>query len=110
MAENTPNGDSSSNAVAGEGAKASAARKRERPIEIEASWAPQDPRDKLYDDTATAQEKTQSLYRIFASFHPVLNLPILVADSFKKYGTVKALGIWVGFFVALGVLYWWLTI
>ncbi|MBL4788043.1 MAG: hypothetical protein JKY60_02985 [Kordiimonadaceae bacterium] len=107
MAKNTPNGDRSYTVVDGEDKKNN---KREPPIVIEASWAPQDPRDKLYDDNASPKEKTQSLYRIIASFHPVLNLPILAADSYKKYGAVKAFGIWAGFFGALAALYLWLTI
>ena len=43
--------------------------------EFEASWAPEDPRDKLYDAHATRAEKTGSIFRVIAAFHPVLNIP-----------------------------------
>ncbi|MFC3051128.1 hypothetical protein [Kordiimonas pumila] len=66
----------------------------DKPLVIEASWAPQDPRDKLFDDSATHSEKSMSLYRIIASFHPVMNIPVLVFDSFKQMGWVRALLLW----------------
>ena len=40
------------------------------PVVIEASWAPKDPRDRMYDEDATAGERTMSLIRIVAAFHP----------------------------------------
>jgi len=50
------------------------------PIVIEASWAPKDPRDKLYDKEATAREKAGSVVRIVAAFHPVLNFFLIIFD------------------------------
>ena len=50
-----------------------------------ASWAPADPRDRLYDDKATAGQKTGSLLRIIGAFHPVLNLGVLLYDGARAY-------------------------
>ena len=61
---------------------------------IEASWAPQDPRDRLYDEDATRTEKSASVARIVASFHPVFNVFILLADSFRHLGGAKAVLLW----------------
>jgi hypothetical protein len=55
---------------------------------IEASWAPQDPRDRLYDKDASAQERSASLFRIIAAFHPVLNLPVVLFDLAKRVGPI----------------------
>jgi|GEM_PF-1999711 len=55
-------------------------------IVVEASWAPKDPRDKLYDEDATNKERAESMVRIFAAFHPVMNGPLLLFDLFKKMG------------------------
>ncbi|NVJ71586.1 MAG: hypothetical protein HWE08_14605 [Alphaproteobacteria bacterium] len=57
-------------------------------IVIEASWAPKDPRDKLYDSSATDKERATSLIRIIAAFHPVLNAPVLCYDLLKMIGAV----------------------
>jgi len=65
-----------------------------RGSDIEASWAPADPRDKLYDDSASGTEKSASAFRIFASFHPVLNLPVLLVDSFRQLGAKRAILLW----------------
>jgi hypothetical protein len=65
--------------------------RRRGPIVIEASWAPKDPRDRLYDDTASSKEKAQSAARIIASFHPVLNVCVLAFDSTRRFGLVKTL-------------------
>ncbi|WCL52581.1 hypothetical protein [Gimibacter soli] len=54
------------------------------PIVIEASWAPKDPRDKLYDDDATASEKAGSVVRIVAAFHPVLNFFLIIFDLIRN--------------------------
>jgi len=68
--------------------------KENTPIVVEASWAPADPRDKLYDDKASKAEKSVSVFRIVASFHPVLNLPVLAYDSFRSMGWVRAIAMW----------------
>ena len=64
---------------------------------IEASWAPKDPRDRLYDKDATAGERTMSLVRIIAAFHPVLNAFLLTGDMMRRipprlWGGMLALG------------------
>lgn len=69
--------------------------------EFEASWAPKDPRDKLYEVNVTRVEKVGSLFRVVAAFHPVLNLPVLVYDSFKRIGFSKTLFLWVTICAAL---------
>jgi len=61
---------------------------------IEAKWAPGDPRDRLYDEDATRTEKTVSVARLFASFHPVLNIFILFAESFRHFGKRRAFLFW----------------
>ncbi len=61
------------------------------PSEYEAAWAPHDPRDRMYDPTATALEKASSLTRVIGSFHPVLNLAILLIDLLKKHGGITAI-------------------
>ncbi len=61
---------------------------------IEARWAPPDPRDRLSDQSATQKEKLASTLRIFASFHPVLNVGVLFVDSFRKLGVLRAGFIW----------------
>ncbi|WP_262691566.1 hypothetical protein [Kordiimonas aestuarii] len=75
-------------------------------VEIEASWAPRDPRDRLYDDDATGRERTMSFIRILAAFHPVLNAFVLVGDMVTRlpksvlFALVFALlvgGIWMAF-------------
>ena len=65
-----------------------------RPAPIEASWAPQDPRDRLYDDKATRTEKSLAVGRLVGSFHPVLNVGILFIDSFRYLGGKRALLLW----------------
>jgi len=72
---------------------------------IEASWAPTDPRDKLYDDSASGAEKSASAFRIFASFHPILNLPILFVDSFRQLGARRAILLWLLLAALLGAGY-----
>ena len=54
------------------------------PIVIEASWAPKDPRDRLYDEDATKGERTMSLIRVIAAFHPVLNTFLLISDALRR--------------------------
>ncbi|WP_020398868.1 hypothetical protein [Kordiimonas gwangyangensis] len=56
----------------------------EEPIVIEASWAPKDPRDRLYDSEATKGERTMSMIRIIAAFHPVLNFFLLINDAIRR--------------------------
>jgi hypothetical protein len=51
---------------------------------VEASWAPQDPRDKLYDADASSGEKIASFTRIVGSFHPILNLFIIGFDIVRR--------------------------
>lgn len=63
--------------------------------EIVASWAPADPRDRVFDQTASKAEKTASFYRIIAAFHPVLNIPVLFYDSFVRLGWKVGMLIWV---------------
>ncbi|MCJ9430438.1 hypothetical protein [Kordiimonas marina] len=75
-------------------------------IVIEASWAPKDPRDRLYDSTATSREKTVSLVRIFASFHPVLNSIVLTNDMVRRLGAKKSLLI-LTILVLVGAGLWW---
>lgn len=70
-------------------------------IVVEASWAPSDPRDKLYDDKASKTEKSVSAFRIIASFHPVLNLPVLAYDSFRSMGWARAIVMWLLIILAL---------
>ncbi|WP_286828559.1 MULTISPECIES: hypothetical protein [Kordiimonas] len=53
-------------------------------IVIEATWAPKDPRDRLYDEDATASERTMSLIRVIAAFHPVLNSVLLVGQLLRR--------------------------
>ncbi|MFC4347701.1 hypothetical protein ACFO5Q_07565 [Kordiimonas lipolytica] len=53
-------------------------------IVVEATWAPKDPRDKLYDEDATARERTMSLVRVIAAFHPVLNAFLLVFEMTRR--------------------------
>ncbi|UTW57508.1 hypothetical protein KFE96_11695 [Kordiimonas sp. SCSIO 12603] len=55
-------------------------------IVYEASWAPEDPRDRMYDQDASAVRKVGAFVRIIGSYHPVLNLPILAFDLLKKLG------------------------
>ncbi|MBL4639596.1 MAG: hypothetical protein JKY57_03600 [Kordiimonadaceae bacterium] len=73
----------------------------------EASWAPADPRDKLYDVDASKAEKAGSLYRVIAAFHPVLNVPVLLLDSFRRFGWLTAGLFWAGLtvLVVLFVIY-----
>ena len=54
------------------------------PVVIEATWAPKDPRDRLYDADATKGERTMSLIRIVAAFHPVLNSFLLTSDMIRR--------------------------
>jgi hypothetical protein len=54
------------------------------PVVIEASWAPKDPRDRLYDKDATKAERTMSLIRVVAAFHPVLNFFLLISDALRR--------------------------
>ncbi|MEX0299566.1 MAG: hypothetical protein AB3N28_10890 [Kordiimonas sp.] len=75
----------------------------------EASWAPADPRDKLYDDSATRTEKTGSVLRIVAAFHPVLNVPVLIYDTFQKFGFLRSVTLW-GIIVAVLVGYAWFQV
>lgn len=70
-------------------------------IEIEAAWAPQDPRDNLYDPEATTAQKAGSLLRVIGAFHPVLNIPVLIYRSAVNFGWVKALILWLFLGVAL---------
>jgi len=58
---------------------------------IEAVWAPKDPRDKLYDSEATPKQRGMSIFRILASFHPVLNVPVLFNDFFKALGWKRSI-------------------
>ncbi len=58
--------------------------KSDRPVEIEAFWAPKDPRDRLYDEDATGRERTMSMVRIIAAFHPVLNVFVLLGDMVRR--------------------------
>lgn len=51
---------------------------------IEASWAPKDPRDRLYDEDATAGERAVSTIRIIAAFHPVLNFILIVGEGLYR--------------------------
>ena len=55
-----------------------------KPVVIEASWAPKDPRDKLYDEDATRREKAGSVVRIVAAFHPVLNFFLIIFDLVRN--------------------------
>ncbi len=64
---------------------------------IEASWAPVDPRGRLYDGEASGIEKSASLLRIVATFHPVLNLPVLLYDFACRVGARR-------FFTVVGLL------
>lgn len=66
------------------------AREKEPGIVIEASWAPQDPRDRLYDSNATKGEKRESLFRIVAAFHPVLNFPVICMDAIRLFGPLRS--------------------
>ena len=78
-------------------------------ISIEATWAPRDPRDRLYDPGASSVEKVGSLFRIVGAFHPVLNLIILAYDSIRKLGAARAvfLGlILIAVFFALHLWFW----
>ncbi len=52
----------------------------------EASWAPSDPRDALYDKTASCFDKITSVIKIVASFHPVLNALVLLGVGLCKVG------------------------
>ncbi len=58
--------------------------KPDHPVEIEASWAPKDPRDRLYDSNAAGPERTMSMVRIIAAFHPVLNVFVLLSDMARR--------------------------
>ena len=58
-----------------------------------ATWAPTDPRDRLYSASATKTEKTVSLYRIVAAFHPVLNLPVVTYDLIRLVGVRKVVAV-----------------
>jgi len=73
---------------------------------IEASWAPQDPRDRLYDKAASSREKRFSLFRIFAAFHPVLNVPVLFYDSFRRLGFLRGMLLWTALLVILVSFVW----
>ena len=64
-----------------------------KPVEIEATWAPKDPRDRMDDPGATPQQRRMSVFRILASFHPVLNGPILLYEFFKMLGPKKSLAL-----------------
>ena len=57
----------------------------------EASWAPKDPRDRMYDQEASRAIKAASFIRIAGSYHPVLNLLILFFDLMKKVGVSSLL-------------------
>ena len=65
-----------------------AGQEDEGPVVIEASWAPKDPRDRLYDSDATKGERTMSMIRIIAAFHPVLNFFLLMSDAIRRLPTV----------------------
>ena len=67
------------------------AAEKEPDIVIEASWAPQDPRDRLYDSNATKGEKRESLFRIVAAFHPVLNFPVICMDAIRLLGPRRSI-------------------
>ncbi len=71
---------------------------------VEATWAPADPRDKLYDAHATGAEKSVSLLRIVAAFHPVLNLPVLLYDLVCRVGVGRFLAAF-GLLIFLVLLY-----
>lgn len=58
-----------------------------------ATWAPADPRDRLYSASATKAEKSISLYRIIAAFHPVLNLPVVTYDLIRLVGVRKVVAV-----------------
>lgn len=73
------------------------------PFEIEATWAPKDPRDKLYDEGATKKERAESMVRIFAAFHPVMNGPLLLFDLFKRIGFKWSLVVFV--LLAAGIFF-----
>ncbi|WP_417461760.1 hypothetical protein [Kordiimonas sp.] len=72
-------------------------------VVIEACWAPQDPRDRLYDETATKAERTMSLIRIIAAFHPVLNFFLLLSDAVRKIPLVWRLILGAGL---IGAVMW----
>ncbi len=72
----------------------------------EATWAPKDPRDRLYDEDATAAEKSASAFRIIASFHPVLNFFLLLSDMMRRIGLGKSLILLV--IISLSLLFAWL--
>ena len=55
-------------------------------IIYEASWAPEDPRDRMYDQGVSTAGKVGAFVRIIGSYHPVLNLLVLVFDLFKRSG------------------------
>ena len=76
-------------------------------LEIEASWAPADPRDRLYDETATPREKFLSIFRIIASFHPVLNFFLLITDSMRRAGFIRTVLILGAVLAGLYVLLIW---
>jgi len=75
---------------------------------IEASWAPTDPRDKLYDVSATSGQKFGSIFRVLGSFHPVLNVFILLADSVRRIGIFKSLLVWAVGLALFYILLVWL--
>ena len=83
-------------------------KKNRGPIVVSADWAPRDPRDRLYDPEASELDKAASAYRIFSSFHPVLNLAVLFHDSFKRFGLLRAGMIWVTI-IAVPLLMFWLS-
>ena len=61
---------------------------------IEASWAPHDPCDRVFDADARRVEKSVSAARLIASFHPVFNVFILFIDSFRLLGSKRAGLLW----------------
>lgn len=71
-------------------------------IVVEALWAPKDPRDKLYDEDASDKEKAESMVRIIAAFHPVMNAPVLIFDLMKMVGLNWSLVI-LGAFLTAGL-------
>ncbi len=74
--------------------------------EYEASWAPKDPRDKLYDTNVTAAEKVGSVFRVVAAFHPVLNVPVLMYDAFRKFGVLRSVFVWCAIIPVIGGYAW----
>ncbi len=70
-------------------------------VVYEALWAPKDPRDKLYDESSGKAVKLVAVVRIAGSYHPVLNLFILIIDGIRRLGMLTAVLLWV---VVLSIL------